>query len=427
MYSEDDKIRNNYQLYDDSYEEEDNSNNDNRKSIIIKIIIIIACVILLIWLISLLKGDGNSSNNAVAYNPAVHNDNITTTRLAAERYFFINGNLPQGNIKKTVTLKTLIDQKLGKNLVDSNNKVCDNSKSTVSLNKESSYVMRINLSCSTNEKEEIFHYDAKTHICLDCDGKTYMDKKEEEQEEPNNKNDYSCTVWSDWTTNRVYDSSLEERTRTLVRAIKKGKSEEKVSYGEWSDWSTTRVDASDKLEVETRTESGRGWSREKQTTEKITESSTVKIISETKKEGTTEKYCPSGFTMQGDQCYKTGYGKLGYREYNSGSITNKSCGGVKTEKNSSGDFELVYQNCSYTIVKSPLIKKTEGETIYTYKTLSSYNVTYYRYRTVNKELIKEDDIITDEYYEENNLPSGYEKYSGSEKKEYSYKLKTCVK
>ena len=85
MYSEEKMNKSNYQLYDDSYDEENNSGN-SKWPIVIKILIIIACIILLFWLISLLKKD--DVEKPVAYDPVIHNENITITRLAAERYFF---------------------------------------------------------------------------------------------------------------------------------------------------------------------------------------------------------------------------------------------------------------------------------------------------------------------------------------------------
>ena len=368
MYSEEKMNKSNYQLYDDSYDEENNSGN-SKWPIVIKILIIIACIILLFWLISLLKKD--DVEKPVAYDPVIHNENITITRLAAERYFFKNNNLPEGNSTKTVTLKTLVNQKLGKNLVDSNSKICDVNNTTVSLKKETNYVMRINLSCSTNEKEEVFHYDGNTHVCLDCEGETYMDKKEEPQENVNEDDDnifdYSCQEWTDWSNDRVVDSRLLERTRVLVRGIKKGKQEEKITYGDWSDWTTSSIASSDTLEVETKTESGSGWSSEKTTTEAITNSSRVKIISEQKEEDRTEKYCSSG-TLQGNKCHQVRHGNLNYISYNSANIKNRTCSGVKTEKNSNGRYELIYQNCTYTILSEPLTRTIPGKTTYTYKT-----------------------------------------------------------
>ena len=58
--------------------------------------------------------------------------------------------------------------------------------------------------------------------------------------------------------------------------------------------------------------------------------------------------------------------------------------------------------------------------------LEKVDTPYYRYRT--KTITEEKkEIITDKYYEENSLPSGYEKYIQSEKNEYSYKLSSCEK
>ena len=41
--------------------------------------------------------------------------------------------------------------------------------------------------------------------------------------------------------------------------------------------------------------------------------------------------------------------------------------------------------------------------------------------------VTEDSVITDGYMEESSLPSGYVKLEGSEKTQYSYKIKVCEK
>ncbi len=415
MYSDEDKkALYNYQSYDDEENYTNKKKNDSA-DIIIKIVLIILCVLALIWLFSLLKGS-NKEETVVYVDDSRHDSNITEVRLAAERYFFINENLPSGSNVKTISLQTLINEKLSGSIVDSNSKVCDNTKSVISLNRDGSYyLMRINLSCSTNEKEEKFYYDYVTYNCVNCNGKTYMEGNTQEEEADVVSPSYSCTEWSEWQENRVVDSSLTERTRTLVRGIKKGPSKTSVVYGDWSDYTTTPVSRTKDMEVQVKT---------------VQTGTTTKKVTKTKKEADKiEKTCPSGYTKEGDKCYsKVQTGDLTYEEFSIYDVSNRDSIEMKTEKNSEGKFVLVYKNCVYRIVKDLIEKVVPGKTVtYEEEIEVPVYVTYYRSRTVTRETVSEGDIITDDYYEEDKLPEGYEKYAGSEKIEYSYKLTTCVK
>lgn len=418
MYSDEDKkALYNYQNYDEVDEKYSNKNKGNSDSvdIIIKIVLIVLCVLALIWLFKLLKGS-NKDDTVVYVDNSRHDSNIAEVRLAAEKYFFINNNLPQGYNVKTISLQTLINEKLSNSVVDSNNKVCDNTKSVISLNRDgSSYLMRINLSCSTNEKEEKFYYDYVTYNCKNCNGKTYMEGNKKEEENDVVSTDYSCTEWSAWQEKRVIDASLTERTRTLVRGIKKGTAKETVVYGEWSDYTTTPVGRMKDIEVQVKT---------------VQTGTTTKTVTKEKKEpDKKEKICPSGYTKEGDKCYgKVQTGDLTYSEFSIYDISNRGSVEIKTEKNSQGKYVMVYKNCVYRPVKDLIEKIVPGKTVtYTEEVSVPTYVTYYRTRTVTRETVSEGDIITDDYYEEDKLPAGYEKYAGSEKIEYSYKLTTCVK
>ena len=149
MYTVDEK----YQDEEEEYTKTDNNGSwKENKGLIIKIIIIILCVIILIWLISALKNSNNEKE--IVYDPSVHNANVTKIRLAAEKYFFTD-NLPKENETKNVTLNTLINRNLVGEIVDSNEKVCNDNKSNITLKRDlTKYILKIKLSCSTNEKEE---------------------------------------------------------------------------------------------------------------------------------------------------------------------------------------------------------------------------------------------------------------------------------
>lgn len=425
MYTENANVEKEY--YND---DEDYSSNDNRRGIIIKVIIIAVCVIILILLILALK---KSRNNNVVYDPKIHNDNIQEVRLAAEKYYFIDGNMPKSGLK-TVSLQTLKNKGLINDIVDANKKVCNNTNSTTSLTNDSTaYILKIKLSCSTEENEEVFYYDKKNLACLNCNGKTLMDgkTKEEEVKPINNDNIYSCSTWSKWTNKKENDLSLIERVRKLYLGVKEGKEVEKITYSEWSEYYKTPIALTNTMEVETKQVVEGVWSETKQTKKYVANSDTIKVISTSSTSGGSYTYCPSGYEKKDGKCVSksTQRGDLTYLQYFSGDyiIHNKPCDKISTVPDDNGHHKVVYRNCLYNTTTSMKKGYSSGSTIYYYQELISMPVTYYRYRNKVVEKVMEDNVYTKEYYEEKNMPSGYKIVPNSEKLEYSYKLKECEK
>ena len=436
MYTIDDRRED----FDDEDEYVENSSWDNNKGLIFKIIIIILCIIVLIWLIKALKGKNN-----LADDNEVHAANVEKVRLAAENYFFIENNKDKTN---SVSLATLKSDGLIHDIVDANKKVCNANSTKVDLNKESnSYAMTIKLSCSTNDKSEVFYYNNSTLACLNCDGKTNMAgknlvvaDKEEKKEEPKKEetvekteyipeyhdeySDYSCIEWSNWSKDRVFDASLTERSRTLVTGVKYGSD---ITYGEWSEYTTTPVVSSADLEIETKTITESIWSDTKTSTNIDTSNNNIRLLT-TKVINVDGDKCDDGYIENG-VCYsnQVTVGNLTTREYNSGKykIKNGQCNGVQTLLNNEGKYVLTYVGCMYNEAIKTIEKASKSYTLYTYQELETTDVTYYRYRTINK--TSEPDKYTDEKYEEKDLPEGYVKLEGSEETYYSYKLTTCVK
>ena len=386
---------------------------ENRKSIIFKIVIIILCIILLIWLISALKSNHNSSDNG-----QIHNANVAKMRLASEKYLFINNKAK----KSYVDLYTLKNNNLIGDIVDANNKVCSTNKTNSKLTKENGqYKLTVALSCSTNDKEEVFYYHGDTLACLNCNGQTNMDGRnnpidDKEDENGGNKNDsdnvpddssesrdFSCINWTPWSKDRIYDSSLIERTKTLVLGVKKGNPNPTVVYGDWSDYTTTPLTPSDTLEVETKVQEHSVWSNNKESNTPISESSTIRIIS-----------------VENDNSVKVG--NITFTDYHSGkyNILNDKCERVSTLQNSEGKYVLTYVNCQYT-------ENNSQPTKYIYQELETVYTTLYRSRTITIVDNPTEDIYTDKKYEESELPEGFVKVEGSEETYYSYKLATCEK
>lgn len=440
MYTVDDDKRN--EIDDDEIIEESSWNNST--GLIIKIIIIVLCVLVLVWLIKALKNNSGTKDNGES-----HNANVLKVRLAAEEYFFLKNKKENYSV---VNLKELKSYGLVDNVVDANNKVCSETNSKVLLDKGSnSYKMTIKLDCSTSDDDEVFYYYTSNLACQNCNGKTIMtgntniadkekeDAKKEEKEEDNNDNSnisndngeqegISCVDWSDWSKDRIYDSSLIERTKTLVQGVKYGNVSTRIDYGNWSDYTSTKIDASDNIEVETKQVQSEKWSSPKTGTDIDINSKKIKVIGTNTETDTVS--CPKDYKLVDDKCYSNNeyIGNLTYKEFNSGKykVNNGLCEGVKNIKYSNGRYELTYINCRYNAILNQDNSKA-SKTIYTYQELISSNVTYYRYRTVTKTEVRENDIYTNQKYEEKDLPEGYVKVPGTEETFYSYKLESCEK
>lgn len=431
---------------DELYEETSTGSIFSNRSIIIKILIIIACIVILIWLVAALR---KNNNKGVVYDPNIHSENIEKVRLAAERYFFLDGNMPKENGMREVSLFSLIKNGYVSDIVDSNSKVCNDVNSIATLtDSTNSYVLTIKLACSTNEKIESFDYSKTNYVCLNCNGKTLMEgeivpvtpeptstpvptttpKPTEEEKNPI-YDEYSCSSWSNWTTTRVSNSLLEERTRVLVKGVKYGQESTSISYGPWTEYVNTPIAPSDSVEVETAIQKTAVWSDNKTSDTKIEESDTVKLVSTEKVSSGTYNYCPKGYTKKDNKCIgETKKGDLTYIEYNSGEylVYNRPCEAVNIERQSDGKYSYVYKNCQYSSI-TDLKKGTSTKKVYTYQELEYREEMVYRARTIYNNVTKTDDIYTDEYYEEDKLPSGYVKLPGSEKTEYSYKISICEK
>ena len=94
-----------------------------------------------------------------------------------------------------------------------------------------------------------------------------------------------------------------------------------------------------------------------------------------------------------------------------------------------GCMSKYYQNnCySYNIVTNAGNYSSSSRTLYTYQERILNNITYYRFRTKQAVQTKEEDIYTNQKYEEKDLPEGFVKVPGTEEVFYSYKYEVCVK
>ena len=428
MYTIDDENKN--ELEDEYYESNFWSNN---KGLIVKIIIIILCVIVLIWLFKSL----NTNKNVISDN--TYMANIDKIRLAAEDYFFIKNKKDNNRI---VTVSTLQSEGLTEDIIDGNNKVCDTTLSTASLSKEvDGYTMSVEVTCPSVTKQKNFYYHNNTLACLNCNGNTKMTGNNYNQEKKNNNSNnntnntvpinndnnrhYSCVNWSDWTKTRVYDSRLQERSKTLVQGVKYNNVSRTV-YGEWSDYTTTPITSRSDLEVQTKIVLEEGWSSPKTATS-VDNLKNIKILN-VYSYNDNYNNCENGFIENG-VCYsnKTQIGNLTYAEYHSDKykVRNNTCEGLRGVENINGEYNLTYINCIY----NEAIDTQNNTNYYTYEyqQLERTEVVYYRSRTITTVNEQDNAVYTKDKYEEKYLPEGYVKVPGTEETYYSYKLLTCEK
>lgn len=416
---------NDYNYYDEN-QNYNNTTNSNKFGLIIKILIIIICIIALIWLIMKLKEDKKD----VSYNNNIHVSNIEKVRLAGEKHFFIDNNLPNVNDKKMVELATLIKKGYVSDIIDANQKVCNDLKSMLTIKNDGTrYILVISLSCSTNEQEEIFYYDLKTKACLNCNGSTLMDGKTKENDDTIVEEDhnYSCDVWSDWSDKKENNNNLDERTRVVVLGVKKANS---TVCETWSDYTTSLVNQGINGLIEEKEETEIVWSSNKTSRTPIQDSENIKVISTKNVSGSSYSACPSGYSESGSSCVSnnTKTSDLTFNEYSSGKyqILNAPCNAVNTEKDASGRYVITYKGCQYKDIVSKVTKHSSGYTEYIYQEKETRTTKQYRY-CLKLAPSNTNDEYTKDYYEESNLPEGFEKVSGSEKTQYSYKLKVCEK
>lgn len=438
MYSEEFDENTSYndeQYVDEEYQQESQKPSfwNENKGLIIKIIIIVLCFAILIWLVLKLKGNSENGNNS-QNSAVVYANNVDTFRLAAEKYFFIDGNMPTGDEVSVITLNELVTKGYMNEIFDANNKTCNGDNSSVALSKgEQSYELTINLVCSNTANPQVYKYSLEKKVCLNCTGFTYMDgTNSDNNEEDNNDNNndyddevsYSCTVWSEWTDEKVNDDSLEVRTRVVVKGFKNGASTEKVTYSDWSEYTKNEIKPTENLEVEMTVKKEEEWVTKTSDSE-VKESSTIKDVTKTTATSGSYSYCPSGYSKENNQCVKYSAVKtadLTPVQYNTYDVINKPCSGISYKNG-----VMVYENCKYREKETTSLKwASNSKTTYTYQELVTKEVTYYRSRTKKVETVYADPIITD-YMEEKDLPEGYEKVANSEKTQYSYKLKECEK
>jgi len=216
------------------------------KDVFLQLLFIVLLVFILIWLFPT-KGylerklDGIESSIDGKLQPLytrLFTDNIITMKDAAKSYF-TNPRLPQNvGDKVKLSLSEMYEKGLLLELVDSNNKSCDATKSYVEVTKmDEEYQMKVTLSCSDKEAYIIEYmgcYDYCNGLCTKEEAEIIRTGGTPTPTPSNDRYRYqyvlttggSCSKygsWSDWTTNRI-----EENSNTKVET----KTEKEVDYYE---------------------------------------------------------------------------------------------------------------------------------------------------------------------------------------------------
>ena len=113
----------------------------NWKNLILKLAAMIIIILLIIWLFPMPKLD-------TFYNK-VFNDNLNSVKSAAENYFTTDKLPDKTGSSTTIKLEDMIDKKIIMNFVDKNNNSCNESNSYAQVTKTESntYVLKVQLSC----------------------------------------------------------------------------------------------------------------------------------------------------------------------------------------------------------------------------------------------------------------------------------------
>ena len=200
------------------------------KDIILQLLFIILLVFILIWLFptkgyleTRLDGINNKVNESLKpLYTRLFTENILTMKEAAKSYY-TTPRLPQKvGDKVKMTLNQMYEKGLLLELVDSNNKACDATKSYIELTKmEDEYQLKTVLSCSDKEAFVIEYLG-----CYDyCNGKL-------------------CS--------KATTTVTPVETYRYQYVLEKGGS--CSDFGNWSEWTKNKIEASENVKVETKTE-----------------------------------------------------------------------------------------------------------------------------------------------------------------------------
>ena len=253
----------------------------------------------------------------------IFNNNLRDIKDAAVSYF-TNERLPKNIGEKIVlSLAKMQEEKLVLNVIDSNDKTCDTSKTYVEVTKEKNeYVMKINLSCSDMEDYIIIHLG-----CYDYCKDTICEKQDEKgvkEFEYEYKKVTSCIMsdwseWGEWKTTREKTSDYKKEdtkvvttTKTytdIVDATKSATTYNCDKYG--SDYKlegTKCVKRTSTKEVIDATSSDYSYNCDKYSGYKLNGTVCEKVITKTETIDAIKNdetyYCDNGYKLNGKKCEK---------------------------------------------------------------------------------------------------------------------------
>lgn len=272
------------------YENENYKIQINWKNLILKLAAIIVGILLIIWVFPMPKLD-------TFYNK-VFNDNLNSVKSAAENYF-TEDNLP-GKTGSTTTIKLqdMLDKKIIMDFVDKNNNTCDQSNSYAQVTKteNDTYVLKVQLSC--DDKTDYILENLNTTKSSTNTTNTTNNDNEHAVTQNNSEDDAEDIIDS----NANYDKDGNKIEYQYKKAVTKNSTSYSCPTGYVLDnnicykYETGETIKATELyfdDITTTTNAKKNSSG----------SYTVTIIPN-KEIDKQEKVCPTGYTLNGNICYK---------------------------------------------------------------------------------------------------------------------------
>ena len=262
----------------------------NWKNIILKLAAIIIIILLIIWLFPMPKLD-------TFYNK-VFNDNLNSVKSAAENYFTADKLPEKTGASTTIKLDDMIDKKIIMNFVDKNNNSCNGSNSYAQVTKTESntYVLKVQLSCDDKTDYVLENLNnIKTNTTTNS---TATDTDEHTITKNNSEDDAEDIIDS----NANYDKDGNKIEYQYKKAVTKTSSSYSCPTGYVLDNNTCY-----KYETGETINATPLYFNDITTTNDAKKNNsgsyTVTIIPN-KEVDKQDKVCPTGYTLNGNICYK---------------------------------------------------------------------------------------------------------------------------
>ncbi len=281
------------------YEDNNVRINIDWKNLILKLVLVVLVILLIIWIFPMPKLD-------VFYNK-VYNENMTTMKDAAEKYFTSNKLPEQTGNSVTLKLQDMLDKKLITSFVDKNNKECSNTNSFAQVTKteDDNYVLKVQLSCDDKTDYILENINTTSIIANASEAKnTKSNNNDSSKENDDDSEDDGIEIDEKILkeADSKYDKGYSNVEYQYKRAITKTSTTYACPSGYVKDnnvcykYNTEDIIAATPLYFsDTKVENDAKVNTTGGYTQRTTYNKTV---------NTNEKVCPEGYTLNGNICYK---------------------------------------------------------------------------------------------------------------------------